>query len=101
VSKAALDKLVEAWQVEHPEVAFTRMVVGDCAGGEGDAQTQFANGWDPDLAGEMGLLWVDRGLIAGCFVEVEDLVTAVDGVLQTGPSVSMSTVVVSPRPTAS
>ena len=98
VSKAALDKLVEAWRVEHPEVGFTRMVVGDCVGGEGDAQTQFANGWDPDLAMEMGMLWVNRGLIAGCFVDVEDLVIAVDGVLHTGPSVSMSTVVVSPRP---
>ena len=35
VSKAALDKLVEAWRAEHPEVGFTRLVVGDCAGGEG------------------------------------------------------------------
>jgi NAD(P)-dependent dehydrogenase (short-subunit alcohol dehydrogenase family) len=98
VSKAALDKLVEAWRVEHPEVGFTRMVVGDCIGGEGDAQTQFASGWDPDLAVEMGMLWVERGLIAGCFVDVEDLVATVDGVLHAGPSVSMSTVVVSPRP---
>jgi NAD(P)-dependent dehydrogenase (short-subunit alcohol dehydrogenase family) len=100
VSKAALDKLVEAWRVEHPEVGFTRMVVGDCVGGEGDGQTQFANAWDPDLAAEMGMLWINKGLIAGCFVDVEDLVLAVDGVLHTGASVSMSTVVVSPRPLA-
>ena len=53
VSKAALDKLVEAWRVEHPHVGFTRVVVGDCGGGEGDAQTQFANGWDTELAGEL------------------------------------------------
>ena len=38
VSKAALDKLVEAWRAEHPHVGFTRVVVGDCGGGEGDAQ---------------------------------------------------------------
>ena len=50
VSKAALDKLVEAWRAEYPHVGFTRVVVGDCAGGEGDAQTQFANDWDADLA---------------------------------------------------
>lgn len=100
VSKAALDKLVEAWRAEHPEVGFTRMVVGDCVGGEGDGQTQFANGWDADLAAEMGMQWVERGLLAGCFVDVEDLVGSVDGVLRTGPSVSMSTIVVSPRPTA-
>ena len=100
MSKAALDKLVEAWRVEHPQVGFTRLVVGDCIGGEGDAQTQFANDWDTDLAAEMGMLWVERGLIAGCFVEVDDLVTAVDNVLRTGPSVAMSTVVVAPRPQA-
>src|ERR1039458_3549413 len=32
VSKAALDKLVEAWRAEHPTIGFTRLVVGDCAG---------------------------------------------------------------------
>ena len=37
VSKAALDKLVEAWRAEYPHVGFTRVVVGDCGGGEGDA----------------------------------------------------------------
>ena len=100
VSKAALDKLVEAWRAEHPEVGFTRLVVGDCPGGEGDGLTQFANAWDPDLAAEMGVLWVNRGLLAGSFVDVEDLIAAVDGVLRAGPSVSMSTVIVSPRPTA-
>src|SRR5689334_355135 len=50
VSKAALDKLVEAWRAEHPTVAFSRIVVGDCAGGEGDGLTQFANAWNVDLA---------------------------------------------------
>ena len=33
VSKAALDKLVEAWRAEHADIAFTRLVVGDCGGG--------------------------------------------------------------------
>ena len=37
VSKAALDKLVDAWRAKHPEVGFTRVVVGDCGGGDGDA----------------------------------------------------------------
>ena len=57
VSKAALDKLVEAWRAEHPGVGFTRVIVGDCAGGEGDSMTEFANGWDPELAAEMGTIW--------------------------------------------
>ena len=50
VSKAALDKLVEAWRAEVPSVGFTRLVVGDCAGGEGDGMTEFANHWDQDRA---------------------------------------------------
>jgi NAD(P)-dependent dehydrogenase (short-subunit alcohol dehydrogenase family) len=100
VSKAALDKLVEAWRAEHPEIGFTRLVVGDCAGGEGDGMTQFTQGWDPDLATELVTHWLDRGYIAGSLIDVEDLVSAVDAVLRSGPSIAMSTVVVAPRPSA-
>lgn len=100
VSKAALDKLVEAWRVEHPEIGFTRLVVGDCAGGDGDGMTQFTNGWDPDLATELVDEWVARNLIAGSFIDIEDLISAVESVLRSGRSVSMPTVVVAPRPLA-
>ena len=62
MSKAALDKLVEAWRTEHPEVGFTRVTVGDCVGGEGESMTQFANEWDSDLAIEVGPIWFERGL---------------------------------------
>jgi len=99
VSKAALDKLVEAWRAEHPSIGFTRLVVGDCAGGEGDGLTQFAEGWDVDLAAELGAGWVTRGYIAGSLLDVDELVQAVDDVLRSGPTVSMPTVVVAPRPT--
>jgi NAD(P)-dependent dehydrogenase (short-subunit alcohol dehydrogenase family) len=100
VSKAALDKLVEAWAVEHPLVGFTRMTVGDCTGGEGDRQTQFANAWDPQLAGELVGDWVAQGLIAGCFIDPDELVDAVDGVLRSGASLSIPSIVVAPRPQA-
>ena len=100
VSKAALDKLVEAWRAEHPEIGFTRLVVGDCAGGEGDGMTQFTQGWDPDLATELVSGWLDRGYIAGSLIDVEELVSAVDGVLRSGASLSMPSVVVAPRPPA-
>ena len=59
VSKAALDKLVEAWRAEHPGIGFTRLVVGDCAGGDGDSQTEFNVGWDLELAAELAPGWVD------------------------------------------
>jgi NAD(P)-dependent dehydrogenase (short-subunit alcohol dehydrogenase family) len=97
VSKAALDKLVEAWRAEHPSIGFTRLVVGDCAGGEGDGLTQFAQDWDTELAAELGAGWVARGYIAGSLLDVDELVQAVDDVLRSGPTVAMPTVVVAPR----
>jgi NAD(P)-dependent dehydrogenase (short-subunit alcohol dehydrogenase family) len=98
VSKAALDKLVEAWRVEHPEVSFTRCVVGDCAGGEGDSMTGFANDWDWDLAAQLHPIWTARNLIAGNLLDVEHLVTAVDAVLRVGAAMTTPTIVLAPRP---
>jgi NAD(P)-dependent dehydrogenase (short-subunit alcohol dehydrogenase family) len=98
VSKAALDKLVEAWRVEHGNIGFTRLIVGDCAGGTGDSQTGFAGGWDSKLAGELVPLWFQRGLITGTLIDVEDLVGVVDAILRTGASASIPSVVVTPRP---
>jgi NAD(P)-dependent dehydrogenase (short-subunit alcohol dehydrogenase family) len=100
VSKAALDKLVEAWRVEHPAVGFTRLVVGDCAGGEGPGMTEFANSWDPELAMELGTIWVERNLIAGTLIDVEHLIDVVDAVLRGGASMSIPSVTVAPRPAA-
>ena len=98
MSKAALDKLVEAWRVEHPGVGFTRLVVGDSAGGEGDAQTGFTTGWDPDLAVELGTIWVERRYISGSLIEVEHLIDVVNAVLRSGASLSLPSVTVAPRP---
>lgn len=97
VSKAALDKLVEAWRVEHPNIGFTRLVVGDCAGGEGESQTGFATGWDPALATELVPLWLQRGLMSGALVDVGELVDVVDGILRAGPTVALPSVIVTPR----
>lgn len=97
VSKAALDKLVEAWRMEHPEVSFTRCVVGDCAGGQGDGATGFANEWDWDLAAELHPIWTARGMIAGSLIDVEHLVEAIDGVLRLGPTLATPTIVLAPR----
>jgi NAD(P)-dependent dehydrogenase (short-subunit alcohol dehydrogenase family) len=101
VSKAALDKLVEAWRAEHPVIGFTRLVVGDCAGGEGEGMTGFAEGWDPELATEVGTTWFERGYLAGVLLDADELVAAVDGIVQSGPTVAMPTVVVMPRPVSS
>jgi NAD(P)-dependent dehydrogenase (short-subunit alcohol dehydrogenase family) len=97
VSKAALDKLVEAFRAEHPSVGFTRVIVGDCAGGEGDSMTGFANEWDPDRAIEFGTTWAQRKYLSDSLIEVEELVTVIDSVIRHGDSLSLHSVTVAPR----
>jgi len=101
VSKAALDKLVAAWRVEHPHIGFTCLIVGDCAGGEGDAQTQFASGWDTELAAELLPVWMGRNYITGSLIDVDHLVGVIDAVLRGGQSLSIPSATVAPRPPAS
>ncbi len=98
VTKAALDKLVEAWRAEHPEVGFTRVVVGDCAGGEGDGATQLAAGWDPEVFAGYLSLWAERGLLDGHLLEVEELVEVLHGLLRCGAATSVPSVAITPRP---
>ena len=97
VSKAALEKLVEAWRAEHPSVGFTRVIVGDCAGGQGDSMTGFADNWDPDLAVEYGTKWVERKYLSDSLIEVEELVSVVDSLIRHGDSLSLHSVTVAPR----
>jgi NAD(P)-dependent dehydrogenase (short-subunit alcohol dehydrogenase family) len=100
VTKAALDKLVEAWRAEHPGVGFTRVVVGDCAGGEGHSAIEFMRSWNPQLMGEMVATWSARNLLSGALMDVEELVRVVDTVLRCGASASIPSVTVTPRPPA-
>ena len=97
VSKAALDKLVEAWRSEHPDVGFTRLVVGDCAGGEGDSATEFPVEWDLELAAEMHPIWSARGYLSGALIPVDDLVAAVDALLHAGATLGLPSVTITPR----
>jgi NAD(P)-dependent dehydrogenase (short-subunit alcohol dehydrogenase family) len=98
VSKAALDKLVEAWRAEHPTVAFTRVVVGDCGGGEGNSQSEFPMTWDPELATELLPIWMERGYVSGSLIDVDQLVTVIHAVLDGGATLSIPSVTVAPRP---
>jgi NAD(P)-dependent dehydrogenase (short-subunit alcohol dehydrogenase family) len=101
VSKAALDKLVEAFRAEHPSIGFTRLVVGDCAGGEGDSMTGFANDWDPDRAIQFGTEWAARKYLSDSLIEVDELVAVVDTLIRHGGSLSLPSVTVAPRLTSS
>jgi NAD(P)-dependent dehydrogenase (short-subunit alcohol dehydrogenase family) len=100
VSKAALDKLVEAWRAEHPSIGFTRLVVGDCGGGEGDAASGFPTDWDMELAAELAPVWVARNYLAGTLIDVDELVTAVDALVRSGATLSIPSMTLAPRPQA-
>ena len=96
VSKAALDKLVDSWRTEHPSVGFTRIVMGDSAGGEGHGATEFPTGWDMDYFMEMHSEWTAKGLLAGVLLEVEELLAIVDLVLTRKATIPSVTLI--PRP---
>ncbi|MCU1377996.1 MAG: short-chain dehydrogenase/reductase [Acidimicrobiales bacterium] len=98
VSKAALDKLVEAWRAEHPAVGFTRVVVGDTAGGDGHSATEFASDWDQARAGDHFPVWLQRGYLNGGLVDIDELVAVVEAVVRS--KASIPSVTVTPRPPA-
>ena len=100
VSKAALDKLVEAWRAEHPSIGFTRVIVGDCPGGEGASRTEFNAGWEAELAAEVFPVWMARNYLSGSLLEVDELVRVIDTVLRCGASAAIPSVTVAPRPRA-
>lgn len=93
VSKAALERLVEAWRAEHSDVGFTNLIVGECAGGEGDAATGMNADWDMDLAMKAVPLWSSRGCMPGKLMPVDDLIDVVHTILRTNASTSMPLVV--------
>jgi len=99
VSKAALERLIEAWRAEHPDVGFTNLIVGECPGGEGDSQTGFNAGWDPEIAMQNVPLWISRGCMPGQLMPVEDLIEVVHTILRTNASTSMPVVVARGAPT--
>ncbi len=97
VSKAALERLVDAWRAEHPGIGFTRVIVGDCAGGNGPSTTEFSSAWDPELATEMVTIWSARNYLSGSLLAVEELVHAVDTVLRCDVATSIPSITVAPR----
>ncbi len=98
VSKAALERLVEAWRAEHPDIGFTCVIVGECAGGEGDAKTGFNSGWDLELARQAYPLWLARGCMSPKLMPVEDLVDVVHTILRTNATTSMPVVIARAAP---
>lgn len=97
VTKAALDKLVEAWRIEHPNIGFTRLAVGDSLGGKGDAQTEFNKGWDPDALESAIRFWMDNRYMLGGLVDVDHLIDVVESVIGCGKSSFIPYLTLAPR----
>jgi NAD(P)-dependent dehydrogenase (short-subunit alcohol dehydrogenase family) len=97
VTKAALERLIEAWRIEHPDVGLTRLTVGDCAGGEGVNQTEFNAHWDMTDIGELATIWINRNYIAGVQFDVVELLRTVDMLVGLGASANIPTIVIQPR----
>jgi NAD(P)-dependent dehydrogenase (short-subunit alcohol dehydrogenase family) len=88
VSKAALDRLVEVYRGEHPDVRFTRVVVGDCGGDiGGPGQCGFAEGWEVDLVKRFLPVWQERGYFTGRLMEITDFLDGVEFLVRTGARV--------------
>ena len=93
VSKAALERLVEAWRAEHPDIGFTCLVVGECGGGTGEGLTGMNADWDMELAAKAVPLWKSGGCLPGKLMPVEDLVNVVQTIVSTSSSTSMPKVI--------
>jgi NAD(P)-dependent dehydrogenase (short-subunit alcohol dehydrogenase family) len=100
VTKAALERLVEAWRAEHPGVGFTRLTMAECGGGTGDSQSHFNVGWDREVMMQFAPLWFSRNYLSGALIDVEHVVTMVDALVNVGSFMNVPTIVLSPRPPA-
>lgn len=99
VSKAAMNHLVGHWRAESPGVGFTVVTIGECPGGEGDAQTQFALEFDRELMGKVAGDWFAKGHMSGNFIDIEELTDQFHGLVRSsGGSMSIPHVTIIPRP---
>lgn len=97
VSKAALERLIEAWQIEHPDVGFTRLTIGDTGGGDGPNQSEFNLGWDREAMSELYPIWIARNYYSGTLFDVAELVSTVEHLIGLGASASIPKLVIRPR----
>lgn len=97
VTKGALDKLVEAWRIEHPEIGFTRLAVGDSLGGSGDAQTEFNKSWDPEALETAIRFWMENKYMLGGLIDAEHLTDVVNSVIRCGKSGFIPYLTLAPR----
>jgi len=77
-SKAALERLVEAWRVEHPRLRFTTVTIG------ATFPTDFSTGFDPRLLDRMLTDWISRGLAQEEMMNPQDVADVLLGIVASG-----------------
>ena len=73
-TKAALNRMVETWRSEHPEVGFARVMIGPAADGATGAQM------DPGMLPHMER-WAAMGIASGAMAEAASIARAVELIL--------------------
>jgi NAD(P)-dependent dehydrogenase (short-subunit alcohol dehydrogenase family) len=78
VTKAALNKLVEAWRVEHPAIQFTRVSMGPT---EQDSDSNFSSGTELSSTMDNTTAWMARGYMIGAIMPSKFLADQIISVL--------------------
>jgi NAD(P)-dependent dehydrogenase (short-subunit alcohol dehydrogenase family) len=79
-TKAALHELARGLRGEYPWLRVTTFIVGPTL-------TDFADGWDPDLAAAMFARWASEGYEAGAVVDCDEMAAQVVRVLASGANI--------------
>jgi NAD(P)-dependent dehydrogenase (short-subunit alcohol dehydrogenase family) len=95
VSKAALERLVEGWRSEHPNIRFSTICLGPIAS-RNPAPHTFGDSWNPEKAGPSVQRWISLGLMGGgTLVDSAELCQQVTTILTS--SASFSRVILEPE----
>ncbi|MGH0036970.1 MAG: SDR family oxidoreductase [Myxococcota bacterium] len=90
VSKAALDALASVWEVECPEIAITRVTVGDTG------PTEMGRNETPETLGRYVGEWAARKLLVGRILSAEQVARHLGRLLEEEEAVPVSSIL--PRP---
>jgi len=88
-SKAALHEMARGLRNEYPWLRLTTFVVGP-------TMSEFADGWDPELAVEMFTRWSAEGYPANTGMEINDMADQILMVLSSGARIEEVSVVPDP-----
>jgi NAD(P)-dependent dehydrogenase (short-subunit alcohol dehydrogenase family) len=90
-SKAALERSLVAWRLEHPGYRFC------CVEVSGTVPTDFTSAFDPELLGTVAGEWISRGLVQANRMTPEDVADVLAGIFASAadrPDVGLENIVV-------